>query len=81
MGPALVGDAFRKTWLNRSLGDLFNFEHTKMPANNPGSVPEDKLWNITAYILEKNGLPAGGTPLGPQDESRVLVTPPDSQTK
>jgi mono/diheme cytochrome c family protein len=81
MGPALVGDAFRNTWLNRPLGDLFDFEHTKMPANNPGAVPEDKLWTITAYILQKNGFPAGATPLGAQDESRVLVAQSGSQTK
>src|SRR5579862_3747583 len=58
MGPALVGDAFLKTWANRPLGELFDFEHSRMPANNPGSVPEDKLWIITAYILQKNGFPS-----------------------
>ncbi len=81
MGPALVGDTFRQTWINHPLGDLFNFEHSKMPANNPGSVPENKLWNITAYILEKNGFPAGPTALGPQEESRVLAAPTGSQKK
>ena len=80
MGPALVGDAFLRTWANRPLGDLFTFEHTKMPANNPGSVPEDKLWIITAYILQKNGLPSGSTPLGAQAEGRVLVAPSGSHT-
>jgi S-disulfanyl-L-cysteine oxidoreductase SoxD len=79
MGPALVGDAFLETWANRPLGDLFTFEHTKMPANNPGSVPEDKLWIITAYILQKNGFPSGSTPLGAQAEGRVLVAPSGSQ--
>jgi S-disulfanyl-L-cysteine oxidoreductase SoxD len=79
MGPALVGDAFLQTWANRPLGDLFTFVHTKMPANNPGSVPEDKLWIITAYILQKNGFPSGNTPLGAQAEGRVLVPPSGSQ--
>jgi S-disulfanyl-L-cysteine oxidoreductase SoxD len=79
LGPALVGDAFLKTWANRPLADLFTFEHTKMPANNPGSVPEDKLWTITAYILQKNGFPSGSTPLGAEAEGRVLVAPSSSQ--
>ena len=79
LGPALVGDAFLATWANRPLGDLFTFEHTKMPANNPGSVPEDKLWIITAYILQKNGFPSGSTPLGAQAEGRVLLPPSGSQ--
>ena len=79
MGPALVGDAFLQTWANRPLGDLFTFVHTKMPANNPGSVPEEKLWIITAYILQKNGFPSGNTPLGAQAEGRVLLPPSGSQ--
>lgn len=79
MGPALVGDAFLQTWANRPLGDLFTFVHTRMPANNPGSVPEEKLWIITAYILQKNGFPSGNTPLGAQAEGRVLIPPPGSQ--
>jgi hypothetical protein len=63
MGPALVGDAFLSRWSNKPLGSLFNFEHTTMPAVNPGSVPTDQMWAITAYILERNGFPAGSTPL------------------
>ena len=30
-----------------------------MPAANPGSVPDDQLWPITAYFLKKNGFKAG----------------------
>ncbi len=62
-GPALVGPSFLKQWSNKPLGALFSFEHANMPANNPGSVPPDTLWAITAYILEKNGFPAGSTAL------------------
>ena len=74
LGPALVGDAFLSQWMNKPLGDLFEFEHTKMPANNPGSVPDEKMWNITAYILQKNGFPVGSTPLGEQKAARTLTT-------
>lgn len=58
-GPALIGSAFLQQWEGKPLGDLYNFEHSNMPADNPGSVPADRLWNITAYILQKNGFPAG----------------------
>jgi S-disulfanyl-L-cysteine oxidoreductase SoxD len=75
LGPALIGDAFLQAWLNKPVRDLFHFEHSKMPANNPGSVPDDKIWNITAYILQKNGFPAGATPLGAQAASRPLAKP------
>jgi mono/diheme cytochrome c family protein len=73
LGPALIGTTFLATWLNKPLGDLYQFEHTKMPANNPGSVPEDKLWTITAFLLQKNGFPAGSTPLGAQAAGRTLA--------
>jgi mono/diheme cytochrome c family protein len=63
-GPALVGDAFLKKWGNKPLSDLYGFEHANMPATNPGSVPADRLWAITAYILQKNGFPAGSITLG-----------------
>ncbi len=73
-GPALIGDAFLKQWTDKPLGDLFGFEHSKMPATNPGSVPDDAMWSITAYILQKNGLPAGSVALSqPTGASRVLT--------
>jgi mono/diheme cytochrome c family protein len=73
-GPALVGDAFVKQWSSKPLGALFGFEHSNMPANNPGSVPDDTMWAITAYILERNGFPAGSTALSqPTGTNRVLT--------
>jgi mono/diheme cytochrome c family protein len=73
-GPALVGPAFLATWGNKPLSALYTFEHTKMPAVNPGSVPPDQLWAITAFILEKNGFAAGSAALGDAASSRVLTS-------
>ncbi len=72
-GPALLGPTFLATWSNRPLSDLYTFEHTKMPAVNPGSVPPEQLWAITAYILQKNGFAAGDSKLGDAAASRPLV--------
>ena len=84
-GPALIGPTFLATWANKPLSDLYTFEHTKMPATNPGSVPEDQLWAITAYILQKNGFAAGDSPLDEAASSRPLATagttPGDSTRK
>jgi mono/diheme cytochrome c family protein len=74
-GPALVGDAFRKNWNNKPLSDLFNFEHSNMPATNPGSLPEDTVWTITAYILQKNGFPAGSVALSQSTGANRTLTP------
>lgn len=63
MGPALIGKDFLSKWT--TLRELYNFEHTNMPANAPGTVPNKNLTKITAYILLKNGFPSGSTPLTP----------------
>lgn len=73
MGPALKGDAFLQRFGHKPIGDLYRFEHANMPATNPGSLPADELWPITAYILQQNGLPAGDHPLGPDDASKVFA--------
>ena len=72
-GPALVGPTFLAKWGNKPLSDLYQFEHKNMPATNPGSVPPDQLRAITAYILQKNGFPAGNSPLDKSEASRLLT--------
>ena len=63
LGPALVGKPFLARWGGKSVEDLFQFEHEKMPATSPGSLPKDQILKITAYILKRNGYKAGSTPL------------------
>jgi S-disulfanyl-L-cysteine oxidoreductase SoxD len=72
-GPALVGPTLLAKWGNKPLSDLYQFEHKNMPATNPGSVPHDQLVAITAYILQKNGFPAGNKPMEKWEASRPLT--------
>jgi S-disulfanyl-L-cysteine oxidoreductase SoxD len=72
-GPALIGPTFLQKWCNKPLSGLYTFEHTMMPATNPGSLPPDELWAITAYILQKNGFEAGDSDLGNAASSRTLA--------
>jgi S-disulfanyl-L-cysteine oxidoreductase SoxD len=57
--PALAGDEFMKNWTAKSLDDLFDRIRTTMPANSPGSVPDDQVIDAIAYILDVNKFPAG----------------------
>ena len=75
MGPALKGQQFLSAWGTRTLGDLLTFEHQNMPANNPGSVSDKQLSDITAYILMKNGFPAGKTPLAKGAGNTMVLKP------
>lgn len=70
--PPLLGKKFLSAWGSQKVSDLITFEHQNMPANNPGAVPDDKLYKITAYILQKNGFPAGSTPLSAATANRVM---------
>ena len=74
VGPALTGKAFLGQWSNKSLGDLYGFEHSNMPANNPGSLPADTLWTITAFILQKNSFPAGSVALSQATGANRVLT-------
>lgn len=62
-GPALKGSAFLNKWTGQPLSALYHFEHSKMPANAPDSLPDSKYLPITAYILQQNGYAAGSAPL------------------
>ena len=67
-----TGPVFLKTWGDRPLWDLFDFISTKMPKNDPGSLPTDEYAQVLAYLLKLNDLPAGPAEL-PTD-SVVLKT-------
>ncbi len=62
-GPALLGQAFANASGNTSLGAIFSMAAQQMPAGNPGSLTHDQYTQVMAYILNKNGYPAGGMPL------------------
>ena len=75
MGPALKGKQFLAAWEARTLGDLLLFEHQTIPAVNPGSVSDSQIADITAYILMKNGFPAGNVALVKTAESSRILKP------
>ncbi len=39
--------------------DLYNYNHTRMPWHNPGSMLESESWSVTAYILKMNKIDPG----------------------
>jgi mono/diheme cytochrome c family protein len=63
MGPPLAGEAFLANWGTHTLADLSAFEHKQMPLTAPGSLSNQDYTDITAFILQENGFPAGATKL------------------
>ena len=58
-GPQLMGKVFLDRWREDTLEPLFTFIKTSMPGDRPGSLDERAYVDVTAYILQANGLPGG----------------------
>jgi alcohol dehydrogenase (cytochrome c) len=63
-GPALAGAGFA-AYLSgsKTVYGLYDFIAKQMPADKPGSLSRTDYLAVTAFILQRNGLPSGGTPL------------------
>jgi mono/diheme cytochrome c family protein len=62
-GPALVGQSFASAGSNDTVGGVFGMIALQMPAGNPGGLTHDQYTQVMAFILSKNGYPAGTTAL------------------
>jgi alcohol dehydrogenase (cytochrome c) len=65
-GPALAGENFLKTWArsDRTVDDLFYILRTTMPPGRSRSLTDAQHADVLAYILNRNGFPAGAHELG-----------------
>jgi mono/diheme cytochrome c family protein len=62
-GPTLIGQSFASAANNYTVGAIFGEIAQQMPAGNPGSLTHDQYAQVMAFILGKNGYPAGATAL------------------
>jgi mono/diheme cytochrome c family protein len=62
-GPTLLGQNFASAANNYTVGAIFGEIAEQMPAGAPGSLTHDQYTQVMAYILNKNGYPAGPTAL------------------
>jgi cytochrome c5 len=62
-GTPLAGEYFRTTWAGRPLRAFFDRAQKTMPPASPASLPAGTYADILAYVLETNGLKAGGAAL------------------
>ena len=64
-----AGPSFKTNWNNRPLWDLWDWISNKMPKNDPGSLAPAEVVQVMAYILQQNKMPAGTTPLPPNEKT------------
>lgn len=69
IGPALVGPQFRQMAAAQALTakSLLAVASSSMPQTNPGGLKPAQYNAIIAFILQKNGYPAGSTKLTPHE--------------
>src|SRR6266436_3906479 len=70
-GPALSGQVLRAAYGGGTAAQLYDFVSRQMPLNKPGSLKQWEYLDVTAYILSRNGIPAGATALGIESLSQV----------
>jgi mono/diheme cytochrome c family protein len=68
--PALKGSEFAVNWNDLSLGDLFDRIHVSMPMDAPGTLSNEQVVDILAFLLKSGAYPAGEKDL-PADLARL----------
>ena len=71
VGPGLVSPAFLATWRNAAA--LFSFISHNMPLNSPGSLRPEQYWDLTAFLLSRNGVSAGEQALNERMAGQVRL--------
>lgn len=61
LGPALKGDVFKARFGGQSVSDVRTWVHANMPQTAPGSLKDEQLDPLIAYILSLNGYTPGAT--------------------
>jgi alcohol dehydrogenase (cytochrome c) len=73
-GPALSGQIFRSAYGAGTAAQLYDFISRQMPQNAPGTLSQAQYLDVTAYMLARNGLPSGNTPLSTGSLSQVPMS-------
>jgi cytochrome c5 len=58
-----TGSGFAASWGNRPLSELFSLIKETMPKVDPGTLSEQEIAQVIAYILKSNRVPAGKSEL------------------
>jgi mono/diheme cytochrome c family protein len=77
----LVGEAFWKSFSQKTAGDLLEFVSAYMPNGAPGSLTEATYQDIVAFMLKSNGFPAGTAELTANAAAGVRIIPKDGSTE
>jgi len=72
MGP-LKGDKFLDRWREDSLGLLYDYIRTQMPASEPGTLTATAYIDILAFLLQQNSIPPGSKDLAADVLTTIIL--------
>src|SRR3984893_16501510 len=73
-GPPLTGQTFHQAYGAGTAAQLYDFISRQMPQNQPGSLSQQQYLDVTAYVLSRNGVASGNTPLKIASLSQVRMS-------
>jgi alcohol dehydrogenase (cytochrome c) len=73
-GTPLTGPTFWHAYGAGTAAQLYDFLSRQMPLDAPGSLSQKQYLDVTAFILERNGLPPGDAPLSTTSLSQVRLS-------
>jgi alcohol dehydrogenase (cytochrome c) len=73
-GTPLMGRTFLQAYGAGTAAQLYDFLSRQMPLNAPGSLSQEQYLDVTAFILERNGLPPGAAPLSTKSLDQVSLS-------
>lgn len=71
----LGDEPFLKKWEGKTIDELVTVIVLTMPNDGSAVVSEGEALDLTAYILQQNGMPAGTTPLTKESAAALLARP------
>src|SRR6202167_776212 len=72
--PALSGQTLHSAYGGGTAAQLYDFISRQMPQDAPGTLSHQQYLDVTAYILSRNGLPAGNAALSIGSLSQVSLS-------
>jgi len=74
-GPSLSGETFSARWRGQPVSALLNLIATSMPPGGSNTMSSADFLNVTAYVLQSNGIADGNLPLLADNATRVADLP------
>ena len=71
----LGDEPFFENWEGRALSEIVTTVVLTMPNDGSAVVSDEEALDLVAYILQKNGFPAGSSPLTTTTASAVVARP------